>query len=1262
MNKLIVFITVFLQIGCATIFPASTSLDSPLAKYEIFPEDVNTCSAENASMFRSPAGSELICSKVLLDGGQSSFVNPLLRIYTAHIAKDFAKKSQLEKMRAQLVEQNQLKSPIPISDAAAGMRAEILPIMKMGFDYAEGLVRVMEVDLRQQSFRLKKQLSQQAPSNSDSTFDHVVIGFGVHGIIATSKILRDNPNAKILIVDSTDTPAATFRSASDMFRINSSSRPSGEGYRPLPGEGNLNQLPELPIQVTDLSASKYPTSGDLGRALVAGAYANVTSHPNVKLLLQTDVERVSKNDNGTTEYRLAVKFQDGQTEHRVVMNTSSVVIAGGLGLPGYPKEFVDFLSKNPRFLTSRDPAKQLPKVMTFEDVFRTLAASDNPRKFFEGKKVDVIGTGDSANVLIEFLLGYAPDAAYGKSDGQNRPVDMIRWIGQSAKTCEQFIKDARSRYAQIGTGFRSSSPNTPAILQGIPAKAATLTPKGPDNFYLKLEDGQLIGDSDVIIVATGFQGQLHKVLGDVVPGFSNDKAMMESLPFIEAATSTSDKPTRVGKYIRGSQDGNSIVVVGPSAGPLATQAELVGVIQNFVSIFNNAPRTVSAVATAFVRRMTSSNTASAPAAPLRLQEATERQSILVRDIESSRSLNSTLPDFIATSFRAFLRGVEVPSMNDGVLRFEISYQANARALLFEGESRVDIVPLVESMASTRDFLSQIGDVLKPYGGGYRIEVEVPVSGARVNENKLRVKYTQVRSSPSLIGAVEVNNAPLDLRGLRQVNLEKFRPQEKKVETETTVANTRPVENQPQKRSFTVGESVYVGKNLGKVTAVEDYLISVQFPWYSGGRSDKYVSGNVTRTSGSFNGFSVKERVSVGDSVGEILGFREGGIFTVKYDTGEIDYRVKASQLKKVNSTPAKPADSAPEITRDSFKLEKDELVYMGDSPGRITAKLDAKPASPEVTRENFSLNINEVVYVGNKQGKVVGFPENNLVRVKFESGAEVNFNSIYLVKTNGTFSGFSANENVYVGAARAKIIGFNNIGVYTVRFNDGRISNSISRDDLAKTSGSSQGFVIGENVYIGDKSATLVGLKGDSGAVVRLFDEKIVPGVKLTELAKISGERNGFTVGESVFLESKYADIVGVKNNGEFVVRLFSGQIVSGVGAASLAKTTGTLNGIAIKEVVYIGKESADVVGFTSGKGYVVRFFNGKIESGVPASAIAQTKGSVDGYSVRENVYYKGEPVTILAIKPDKTLVIRFYDFTVQSGIRLNMIGRTPGR
>src|SRR6185295_6521094 len=106
----------------------------------------------------------------------------------------------------------------------------------------------------------------------------------------------------------------------------------------------------------------------------------------------------------------------------------------------------------------------------FEDVIRLLAQSEDPRKFFAGKTVAVVGTGDSANVFIEFLLGYASPTGYGFSDAQTEGPKSILWVGQSIQSCEDFIAQARSRYAQIGTGYRSSDPTATPVLKGNPSR------------------------------------------------------------------------------------------------------------------------------------------------------------------------------------------------------------------------------------------------------------------------------------------------------------------------------------------------------------------------------------------------------------------------------------------------------------------------------------------------------------------------------------------------------------------------------------------------------------------------------------------------------------------------------------------------------------------------------------------------------------------------------------------------------------------------
>ncbi len=143
----------------------------------------------------------------------------------------------------------------PLRDVAArmtAMRAEILN--KIGAKVDRGTretnIKIMESWLRSQSFlNAKKILGDKEMSR----YDAVIVGTGPHALFALASLLKENPNARVLVLAKDDTAGATFREGYS-FTINSSSRPSGT-EKPLPGLGNINELPNLPIQVPEIAAT-----------------------------------------------------------------------------------------------------------------------------------------------------------------------------------------------------------------------------------------------------------------------------------------------------------------------------------------------------------------------------------------------------------------------------------------------------------------------------------------------------------------------------------------------------------------------------------------------------------------------------------------------------------------------------------------------------------------------------------------------------------------------------------------------------------------------------------------------------------------------------------------------------------------------------------------------------------------------------------------------------------------------------------------------
>lgn len=645
----------------------------------------------------------------ILSYGQSNYCSDIFtnkkninRSFLSTVRNNLGLQALYKQTIGKIVESRQKKSVVPVSKQIQDFRDKYLPLLKMNDLYRESFIRYMEASMRIKSSFLKKSLENRTFIN----YDFVVIGSGVHGVVAVNSLLRENPNYKVLIIDKNDTGGATFRQSGETFRINSSNRASGP--LPLPGRGNINELPALPIQVSDISSSKYPSAGNLGDVLVAGLYAAVTQYANVDVLFRTKATETRLGD-GKFPVRLKAEFDESTVEVRA----QKLINSTGLGSPKIPREVMDNLLEAPKLTKIPRSRSRLARVMTFEDVMRILSQDPNPRRFFEKKKVGVVGTGDSANVLIEFLLGYAPRLGYGLSDAQTAGAKRIFWIGQKQKTCEEFISDARSRYAQIGTGFRSSDPDKRAPLVGVPSRLMGVFPEsgmGKRRVVAKFEDGS--GETlDIVILATGYNNRLV----DNYRSFIGDKDSNSDLTtkeFLENYTSFLEAKTRVSKNekvrvatvipaVKKAKDAR-IIGVGPGGGKFPRDTELVGIIQNFVSIFNNAPRTEAAV------KLITKNV-DPLASPNRPVTGSRKISpdleIRISNFEPIRSLGDYTESYLKFTLMEIFKGAPFKKTS-GEFSFDISL-VGKELILSSPEGFPNFVQTAKALAFSRDFFNTV---------------------------------------------------------------------------------------------------------------------------------------------------------------------------------------------------------------------------------------------------------------------------------------------------------------------------------------------------------------------------------------------------------------------------------------------------------------------------------------------------------------------------------------------------------------------------
>lgn len=696
-------------------------------------------------------------------------------LFLSNLPSDPGTQAVVNQTRAQLKKNNQLSPIVPTSPALARFRETYLPFLKTDPISREGLVRYMESDLRIISANNKRQLRDMNRQGLSAKYDLVIVGAGVHGVISAATALKQNPNLKILIVEESDTAAANFRYALESFNINSSNRASGEDRLPLPGRGNINELPNLPVQVSDISAVKYPSANDLAQAVVVGLYASVVNHPQVQLVYGTTAEKVTQA-SGTYKRNISLNLNEGPYS-KLAVQTKKHILSVGLGRPSFPAKVRQFLAENRDLVTSKDFEKAVPQVMTFEDVVRLMAQSNNPLKFFSGKNVAVVGTGDSANVFIEFLLGYAIQRAYGLSDAQTGLVKKIQWWGQDQRSCEAFIRKARSRYAQIGTGFRSSDASVTPLIQGIPGRVEELTRDANGKVEIRASNpSRETTQADIVIFATGFEKNLREYFSDLFPGkareisrLSEADFLTQYFGFIEGETATSNgKPTRIAATPKLTDaTGRPLTsppidaIVGPVA-KLPSQQDLVGVIQNFVSIFNNAPRTVSATEKLTENLVPTKGTV----APSRSWSRTSKDEFELIGLSETRFLGTASASYFKSVFQSALARLNLKADSSvfTTVQIEVAYRKGTDSLIIQNSGGLDAEPLIRTLSETREFFNAARMILRN-SENTSLLLSVPVTNGVANTLLAEVTYG-TKTLRTVTAPKVVEQATVPLRGLQ----------------------------------------------------------------------------------------------------------------------------------------------------------------------------------------------------------------------------------------------------------------------------------------------------------------------------------------------------------------------------------------------------------------------------------------------------------------------------------------------------------------
>ena len=116
----------------------------------------------------------------------------------------------------------------------------------------------------------------------------------------------------------------------------------------------------------------------------------------------------------------------------------------------------------------------IPCVCHSQDLYRALSLLSDPYAPFVGKTVVVVGTGDSARTILEFLFRVnTAVAAYGEGTNNTGIVGRVFWCGRSVRRSRDEYKTSkgeRPRYATLAAAFNLRNEKKEKVLVPVSAR------------------------------------------------------------------------------------------------------------------------------------------------------------------------------------------------------------------------------------------------------------------------------------------------------------------------------------------------------------------------------------------------------------------------------------------------------------------------------------------------------------------------------------------------------------------------------------------------------------------------------------------------------------------------------------------------------------------------------------------------------------------------------------------------------------------------
>jgi hypothetical protein len=160
-----------------------------------------------------------------------------------------------------------------------------------------------------------------------------------------------------------------------------------------------------------------------------------------------------------------------------------------------------------------------PSTFVYSEFFQFVKTLEDPRDYFAGKNIAVVGAGDSGRAVVRWLIGLADDRAYNLSTAKSQFPKEIKWFGQNAEDCNTFIEQERALYYELAAALKKGLLNAYPKIRSMTDLSDGIERTKIENRFRLVTGGQNYAeDADIVIFTTGTQSEIPSIYSDFYRG------------------------------------------------------------------------------------------------------------------------------------------------------------------------------------------------------------------------------------------------------------------------------------------------------------------------------------------------------------------------------------------------------------------------------------------------------------------------------------------------------------------------------------------------------------------------------------------------------------------------------------------------------------------------------------------------------------------------------------------------------------------------